>query len=310
MSAIKTLADLQKFSTAFINYDTIENMKIRKIPNEYSKILPNHCKCGAEMIITNDLTEAQCCDPYCRIKMGYNLAYFISSLGYKGFGPTLCLRLMDEIYSDEMYPSFLVAFDAPMSVLYSALGEHNAELFLSIKNQILQKPISFRDSIAALGIPNIGDRARIFDILNKPSEILALMVHGKLNDFMEDIGMSAPIYKYGFAVFEPSIAYLYKNIVHNILAESDETVHIAITGEVCIDGVYYTRKRFLDYCNSFVDENGTPFYRFNETLDSKKLDWVIADSPSNSRKYAKGIELGILITSDDFIEKLKARRLK
>lgn len=309
MSNIKTFKDLSSFTNAFFNYDTIANMKIKKIPKEYHNILSDTCLCGAEMIITNDLTDAQCCDPYCKIKMGYNLAYFINYLGYKGFGSTLCSRIYDEIYTDDMYPSFLVAFQTPESTLYSVLGDSNTKLFLSIRDDIKEKGITFRDSIASLGIPNIGDKSKIFDYMTSPADIIGLILHEKINDFLDDIGLSSLMYKYAFAAFAPSIAYLYSNIVHNVLIESENIIYIAITGEVFVDGVYYTRKRFLELCTSFTDAEGVPFYNFKETLDSRKLQWVIADRPSNSAKYKKGETLGCIISANEFISKIKSKEL-
>lgn len=310
MHNIKTLSDLHKMTDAFLNFDTVSFMKIRKIPKEYHDVLPDYCECGAEMIISNDLTEVQCCDPYCKVKMSYNLAYFISYLGYKGFGPALCRRLYDVIYTEDMYPSFLVAFDTEDSILYSALGQHTANLFISIRDSIRETPITFQDSIAALGIHNIGGKSRIFDFLKRPEDIIGLILHEKTSDFLDDIGLAAASYKYGFAVFAPSIAFLYSKVVTNIIAESDVTVYIAITGEVTVDGVYYTRKKFLDFCSSFTDDDGIPLYKFKETLDAKKLDWVVADKPSNSAKYVKGASLNCLITANDFIERIRARTLK
>lgn len=310
MSKIKTLLDLQKYTDAFINYDTVESMKVRKIPVEYHEVLPNHCECGAEMIISNDLTEIQCCDPYCRIKMSFNLAYFISYLGYKGIGSAICKRLFDIIYTDDMYPSFLVAFDVDEKTLVSVLGVHNADVFMNIRKSIQETPITFKDSIASLGIPNIGAKSKIFDFLAAPADIVSLILNNTYNKFLDDIGLTAPSYKYGFDVFAPSIAYLYSKVVLNIIAESNVEVYIAVTGEVSVGGHYYTRKEFLQLCSSYVDDDGIPFYKFKETLDAKKLDWVVADRPSNTAKYLKGKNLGCLITADDFIEKVKSRTLK
>ena len=221
MSNIKTLVELQKITNAFMNYDTMAEMKDRKIPIEYHKVLPNYCECGAEMIISTDLTEIQCCDPYCKIKMSHNIAYFISYLGYKGIGDAICRRLYDVVYTDEMYPSFLVAFDIDESTLISAIGIHNAEVFMAIRKQIMETPITFKDSIAALGIPNIGAKSRIFDFLHSPADIVSLILNNTYENFLNDIGLISPSYKYGFDVFAPSIAYLYSRIVNNIIAESN-----------------------------------------------------------------------------------------
>lgn len=310
MSKIKTLEQLKIYSDAFVDFETVSDMKYIKIPVQYHDILPNKCICGADMVTNRELTEIMCCDPFCPVKMAHNLDYFITNLGYKNFGIASCTKLYTAIYNDSMFPSFLVAFETPENVLYDVLGMNLANIFIDIKNSIKCTPISFKDSIGALGIPKIGPKAKLFDVINTPKELLSLIANDKIYEFMEAIGMQSPSYHYGMRMFIPSIAYLYKNIVFNITVESDVVVYIAITGEVSVDGNYLTRSKFVEYCCKFTDENNIPLYRFKETVDARKLDWVIADVPSNSRKYQKGKDLGILITANEFIEKIRTRTLK
>ena len=95
-----------------------------------------------------------------------------------------------------------------------------------------------------------------------------------------------------------------KDVMPNILDTPKGEVFVAITGRVSVRGQSYSRYEFVSLCESITDNNGVQLYKIVETKAEFKLQYVIADTPSNSDKYQLGLRLNKLITADDFYTEL------
>lgn len=299
---IKTLAELQKKTHA---YDDFRCIKDCNIDDYYKQVIPSHCTCGSEMILTEpNHTQLQCCNPYCHIKMGYRLAYFISKLGFKGFGEQLSLNLISNNVDNLKYPTFLSAFLLEDKQISSCLGEYASELFCNIRDDLKNNVFSFIDIISALGIPGVGSRSNIFDVVKSPGLLLKYVVDDKLDIICDMAGIYAEMTRFQLSLARLDIITLMMDVAPNIQDTAKKEIYVAITGKVSLDGEYCTRGEFIAKCESIVDSNGTPLYKLVETKSKDKLEYVITDGKEYSSKYQIGLELGILISSSDFYNKL------
>lgn len=305
MRAVKTLKELQTQTKAYDSFAVIADCSI---PDYYKETFPHHCACGAEMIMTEPgHTQLQCCNPACWVKMGHKLSYFISSLGYKGFGEQSGLAIMRSCHDKLKFPSFLAAFLLSDTELSSGLTEYYVGLFNEIKLDIYNNSFLFADAIAALGIQNLGSRSTFFDVVKSPLVLLDYAIKNKTDELCEIAGIQAPISRFQLQNSILDIVTLMKDIMPNIMDTPKGEIYVAITGSVTVNNKSYTRKAFIDLCEAIRGNYGEQLYKLVETKAAAKVEFVIADAPSNSDKYRLGERLGKLITATEFYQVLLDR---
>lgn len=305
MKRILTLAELKEETSAYSSFARIADCNL---PDYYKSVFPHYCECGAEMIMTEPgHTQLQCCNPCCWVKMAHRLAYFISSLGYKGFGEQSALALFRATHDKLKFRSFLAAFLLTDTELQSGLSEYYASVFIDIREDIKVRSFHFVNAISALGIPNIGSRSAFFDVVKSPVVLLGYVLKNRTDELCELAGIQAPITRFQLAAFKVDIVTLMKDIMPNILDTPKGEVYIAITGKVAVNGVAYSRTEFIALCESIRDAEGVQLYKIIETKAEVKLQYVVADTPSNSDKYRLGLRLKKLITADEFYKLLQSR---
>ena len=96
-----------------------------------------------------------------------------------------------------------------------------------------------------------------------------------------------------------------RNVMPHIQSTPKRELYVAITGRVFVDGQGLSRSEFIWKCESLTDASGSPAFKICETKAASKLDYVIADTRSDSAKYRLGQQLGNLITAQDFYDMLK-----
>lgn len=309
MPPILTLKDLQELTPAYKGFTNIVDSDL---PDYYKSIFPHKCKCGAEIIMTaggeysdSKYTQLQCCNPDCWLKMAHRFSYFCSSLGYKGFGPNTSMAIYERIYRTFPYPSFLCIFDASDSDILSATGDAYLDSFYQLKYDLLHKQFQFKDAIAALGIPNVGKNCKIFDAIKAPMELAQIVLQRKTADVCYMVGIHASSTIWFLDNARLDIALLVTTYMPHILTTPNKEIYVAITGSVTVDDEPLTRQEFIHKCESLKDSKGVTAFKLVETKAAGKLDFVIADSPSNSSKYTLGQKLGNLITAQGFYNWLK-----
>ena len=91
---------------AFAEFISVSQAKSSGIiPESFHNIFQDKCKCGSDFIISENLTQLQCCDPRCKIKMGHTLADILARFDCKNLGPATCLSIMSECYDKLKYKS-------------------------------------------------------------------------------------------------------------------------------------------------------------------------------------------------------------
>lgn len=87
-----------------------------------------------------------------------------------------------------------------------------------------------------------------------------------------------------------------------------ETRKIIITGDITQvtkpDGTMFERMEFIDFINEITMDSGICYQNSTAFASS---EFIIADYPSNTNKYRKGMEKGNLLSSAEFLELVKER---
>lgn len=306
---ILTLEQLKGLTNAYSEFTTIENSDL---PEYYKQVFPHKCKCGGEVIMTHEAdgskyTQLQCCNPDCWIKMAHRFAYFAKTLGFKGFGATGALQLYQELYEQFKYPTFLYIFELPSSAIRVIMGEAYGDSFDSMKWDLHEHGFQFKDAIASLGIPDVGKGSPLFDVVKSPTVLLDFVLKKRVGELCDIAGINAPKSRFALEMARLDIVTLMHDVMPHILSTPKREVHVAITGSVTVDGKGLTRSEFIWLCESLKDENGEQAFKLVETKAESKLDYVIADTPSSSSKYAIGKRLNLLVTANEFYKMLESQ---
>ena len=300
MEELLKLSALKNITSAFDQFTTVEDADIDPY---YKEVFPHHCECGGEFIISTNTTQLQCCNPFCHVKMAYSLSYFISKLGFKDFGEASSLRLIEDNLKELKYPTFLSAFLLPPQNIYYSLGDSVSTIFENIRNDLQTRSFNFIDVVSALGIPGIGSRSALFDVVKSPVTLLQYALQNNTDELCNICRIQAPSTLFYLRMHRIDIVTLFANVVPHVISTPSREVYVAITGKVSVNGVDYTRSGFIALCESIMDGD-KPAYKVVETKAESKLQYVIADSPSSSEKYKLGKKLNIITTADDFYNAL------
>lgn len=249
---------------------------------------------------TYGYTQLQCCNPDCWVKMAHRFAYFAKTLGYKGFGATGALQLYRELHTEFKYPTFLSIFDLPSSRIRIVNGDAYGDSFDSMKQELKTHGFQFKDAITALGIPDVGKGSALFDVVKDPVVLLDFVLKKRVEELCDIAGINAPKTRFALQMARLDIVTLMYDVMPHIFSTPKREMHVAITGSVSVQGQALTRAEFIWKCESILDANGTQMFKLVETKAESKLDYVIADAPSGSSKYALGKRLNKLITADEF----------
>lgn len=304
MSFALTHEELKKLTHAYDGFFTIQDSLL---PLYYRNLFNQKCKCGAEIIVSFDNTQPQCCNPSCWIKKAHRLAYFCQSLGYKGIGPKTAKLIFARMRKLMPYDSFLSVFYLKPADITSYVSPSVSETIAYIKQDLQHRVVSFSEAVNALGINGIGLRSQLFTRVGDIGTLVDASLHNKIDDMCDACGIQAMQTRFALKEAQIDILIMAKDVIPNIMATPAKTVYLMITGHVSVDGKSYSRDEFLDLCASLKDSNGRPAYNLVQTKSRSLVQYAIADEPSGSSKYTLGKELGILVTAQDFYRLLKAK---
>lgn len=308
-----TLDELRRQDSygAFADFITVSQAKeINLIPEEYHKSFDDNCKCGSEMIIKNTLTEIQCCDPRCSIKLGYALAELFSRFGCKGMGEETCKSIVRQKRSDLKIPSHIELLtmlpDDYPEVLYGAKQFD----YVTAKEQIMSRKMSFGEMISLIAIPEFHEDAKkIFSKYNSLREVVEeIKAHKYMQDWFATKGVYSTMKLFYFSTFIRDIALAETIFFDNLRAVGMIKLPIVVTGRLSLDGVRMSEAEFIELCNNVVTlENGTRLLEISSVSAVNSVPFIVADFETTNRKYLIGKERGVLITSKQFIDYLKER---
>lgn len=269
-------------ATDFLSVHDAKEMEL--IPTQFHPYFKDKCDyCGSNMSINMARTIMRCSNPRCFRRIGNQADGMLKDLGYKGYGPetltayckTCGIRSITDFIKEPPMPLHLV-------------------------DDLEGRNYSFAKLVELLHLPNVGSKAyKLFgnyqnwqscleDITSRPDPIafVASLVGG----------------------LETSTQLL------NVLLEySDEleeltsiitpatplggVINIAITGhitEVTSNGRGLTKEEYVAELNVLANRCNAEF-RQSGALQS--VMYIVADAPSNSRKYKIGAARNVLITS-------------
>lgn len=310
---------------------TVEDAKtVGKIPPEFHDLFENDCECGSENIIAPNLKRETCCDPNCRIKIGFRIAEMFSRMGVKGLGYATCAKIYKElldydknlknqgregIFKFGVYTEILLLElkDFPICISSTAAGSD----FISACYQIRSTVMTFPQLVSSLGIPTLGSNAeKLFAGINCYTELQNIIEKEGINLFCMNRGVHSMDVMFNLAINLKAIAVADFACQRALRFRGLQEFAVCITGRVVCDGKSMTKKEFITLCNQIcTDDKKVQLFEFSNKSGAVTVPFVLYSFPSGTEKYNTGLRRGIvrdefgehkaLMTTTDFITFLK-----
>lgn len=306
-----TFEDLLATET-FGAFDDFVSVKVAKeeglIPPSYNEVFKDYCECGSEMIIKNELTRVQCCNPRCYIKLGYALDELFTRFGCKGIGPASCISAMKGVIDRLEIPSHIEILEMDDKDLPRTFLNYKYEEYSDARELIFSKSYSLSELVPKLALPTLDKTAaNVLDNYNDAVEFIEdFQRYDNFMTFMFNHGVYDRWKIYCMRTYAIDILKAQMIFNNNFRDKPMQEIEVVITGFIRPEGISMPKDEFIELLNEIgIDDSGVRRYGFKMTSAMSSVNYIIADSPSNSRKYRKGVERGVLISSTDFLGQVK-----
>lgn len=298
--------------SAYPDYKSVKFSKmIGEIPEELAPHIEDKCVCGSDRM-TNGVTLT-CCNPRCYIKLGHKMSEMFSKFGAKNLGPSTCIKIMKHGINNGLFaiPSHVEIFNCFEKFEY-ILGAKFYDLILGIEI-INNKPMGFYQMVQAIRIPGFGDKCVDYFKGIESLEQLTKEIDnsGGVINFMANRGVYDRSMGLNLTIFLTDIFIFEKLFRGTVLSEPLRNVKICITGPVRPNGVSMTRDNFVSYLNEISRIGSKCIFNITESGPITS-SYVIADAPSNNRKYKAAEareklnpDVKIIYSSTDFVNLIK-----
>lgn len=302
------LKELDVFN-AFKHFVTVKDAKVSGLlPEPYHNIFKDTCDCGSDFIIKDNLSTVQCCNPRCYLKLGYMLAETLSRFGCKGIGEATCIDLVKSKYKDLKYKSHVELLVLTEEELPYWMNNARGTNYLMATSSIRNSKFTINDICANLAIPAFDATIKkLLEPYNTIDEFLAdIKKSGGIAIYLLTLGIADKQKAFYLKEFLPDLMLAQVYFQQNIRLKGLKKVDICITGFLNPEGRIVKQKEFIEILNeNGRAENGLQLVEFNETDAISSVPYIVADSPSTSRKYRKGAERGVLITSSELLNEVR-----
>lgn len=279
----------------FISVREAKDCKI--IPEQWNACIPDTCSfCGHDIVINSQCTIMKCSNISCYRKLAYQITAFLQDLGYKGVGP-------------ETLTAYCQYWN--MTSILDYIKNPNVCDLIPLLNSM---ELSYAHLIELLHIPNFGSKAyKVFEGYSCYAEFDKDMLEsGNPFNFLLNI-----IGGYDTTYMIANILINYVSVLKGITSyvkvfeKKTHIFELAITGHITQikrkDGSSFTKEEFLRYINTLARPYGLEF-RLSSALQS--IQMIIADYPSNTRKYNIGKQRNILYSSKELLAMVLKYRLE
>lgn len=268
-----------------------------KIPMYYMDCFPPalKCECGTHLVSNSTLSVVECPNPACYLKLAARLDNVLTQIGVTGYSRDSLAKYVKGKPSNKL--------------LLSVFDEEPSKPFLEIKKWLKNEPHTLRQVVWAMQLPKYPTNlARVFKGYKSINDWVAAITPTTYQNFI-----SMKLLKRVTDSVESMAEILSDHteeiiricLFANILPYASE-YDIMITGNISPikykGRLYQTKYDFVQLCNQL----GQGKVAVNATTSYQEVDCIICDvKGSTTSKANKGNEYGKLITSLEFIDKIK-----
>jgi hypothetical protein len=292
---------------AFKDFIRMEDAKEEGLlPEIYHESFPNICLpkdggCGSEIIVSVDSTNPNerkigarvtCCNPRCKIKIGYTLHHMMTRFGCKNVGERTCLNIVDYAYDYLQLKSHVEVLYFDDKYLFPDIKGMSFVHFNQALHKIKSTNLTFPDMVSRLGIPGFDSNAiKVLDGINTVVELIEIVkANGGIKSFLYQRGIEDPMKVFYFHEFLQDILHAEHKVFKNLIPIGKIKISVCITGNLNLNGIRITAPQFIELCNTVGIVGNVRLFEVVENTAIQTTSFVIADYESTSRKYLKARE--------------------
>lgn len=259
------------------------------IPDYLYDVFKNECVCGSEVIIQRNRKRFMCCDTECFEKKAWTIEEVFSRIGAKNTGISFSREVARKL--EKRYPKM------PLFKQFYLGGIQPGDLstvdyitYCDAMRLLKSKEYTFSEIISVMSIPGFNTKLnylfRKFDTfealekeINKYSSFRSFCVINCITDVTVMFNLYYNL---------ENIKYAYLFFKQNMVRAASETITIAATGSLVIDGRKLSRNEIAPYLNKIVtDETGRRIINISLVNSfTRACRYLLADSPQpGHRKY-------------------------
>lgn len=278
---------------AFDDFISVKEAKaLGIIPKEYDEIFNEECQCGSDMIIKTNRKQLMCCDPRCKIKLGYMLAEVFARFEVADLGPKTCKSIIVQTYDRLKYKSHLEPLLMEPEVYPRVLAGSKGIDFVYGVNKIKTSKLTFGSLIARLGLPSLDKTAGdMFDEYpNVDSFVADVSKHKGVINLLESKGIHDLKKAFYIKEFLPEL-YLAEILMQGNLKDlAVSKIEVCLTGRLSFDGMAITKGAFLEYLNTkSIAKDGKVLYEFSKSTAKETVPYIIYSKKSADDKFLTGL---------------------
>jgi len=291
MDFIEVSSSKFKPFTDFLSMAQAKEMKI--MPKPYWPIFEDRCMCGSEMMVRVSgcsITGVACCDPYCWIKLTYQLSEVFRRFGYKGIGKETCSKVVQDFLrlgKPFSLSDVLLRGDDVISLSGAMRGK-----WIEGVGCIKKSRQSFGTFIYKLSYPGVGSKFE--GVLQGISSIKQLTVAVKQEGFFcffANRGVRSFTTIYYFMTYLPDVYCIIKEWEDCISTSSGKILPVCLTGKMKTSIGRFTKSEYLALCSQILERGETFEIKSVESV-SKALFIIVGEDSiaGNSAKYRQAVE--------------------
>lgn len=250
------------------------------IPEAFIPYFEDTCVyCNHPMVINHAATVMKCGNPGCARRVGFQASDLLHDIGFKDVGPATLTN-------------FCKALKITSIIEFIKEYPQSAALIERLTNL---NP-SYPKLVELMHIPFLGKKVyTLFEGCNCYEDFLQLLREAPDPTALMISRAGGPVLAYTIIEILTTYEQDLRGITDIVkpASQAKNVVLIAITGHLTFNGGC-TKDTFVSLLNALAAPAGVEFRR-SDALKSVK--YIVADTPSNSRKYRIGMERGNLIDS-------------
>lgn len=260
------------------------------------------------------ITAITCCDPFCNIKMGYQLNDIFDAFGFKGIGPATCHKVVR--YYREKRSSFTIADILINGVDGTGLFGAEYSNWLNAMELMKNSKQTLGALIVKLCYPGLGTKFEdIFQGYSSLEEFATSAQDKGLFQLFRDKSVLSENTYYYFCIYFKDIVRIVEYLENTIIMSCEKICGICLTGKMSLDDRGLTKSEFLRLCNE-VQRDGpySGLFEIKSVESVPKSFFVIAGANSVSSKTNKyklaltkqsNSTTKVLYSPEEFIEFLR-----
>jgi hypothetical protein len=300
---------------AFSGWVSVSGAKeLGLIPEGFHDYFPDYCECGSENIIKSSRTQIMCCDPRCRVKMGFAIAEMLSRFGVKGLKEASCSKIYGALLAKDKRlkdagekglfetKSYVEVVNIPWEEYPPSISDLSiASDFFVACQSIKKESITFSHLASNLAIPDLSKDAEVlFEGFKSFGEVYdAIKKAGSVSAFCASKGFYAPSVAYNLRHSVIDLAVAYSLFGKSIRCEGMVKFNVCMTGSISLNGQSTTKEKYLKKCNELcIDSNGASLLEIKMTSAKESNPFILYSRESGDLKFVVGQRRDVI--TDEF----------